>query len=237
MERLEKELQVDRRSIGEDRTMALERRDLHEMLRETQLQAESLEVLVKERESTITAITTTESELRSQLKRLRDERATQREKGVQAHEELDSLERKFRRAREGWEAEKKALSKGVRFPNMSVSEIRGSETLIREGEERERRHTKELRGLAMQIEWLRARCRREEGLRADAAYAKRFMLLQVELFGAWYVIYIPLLTIWGKLGANYLVAMRRICNSYSRLVSRQTRRSMRNALRYEAWRL
>ena len=46
---------------------------------------------------------------------------------------------------------------------------------------------KELRGLVMQIEWLRAKCRREESLRADAAYAKRFMMLQIDLFGAWSV--------------------------------------------------
>jgi chromosome segregation ATPase len=188
IDRLEKELKIERRNVGEDRTMALERRDLHDMLRETQIQAEELEVVVKDRESTITKITAVESELRSQLKRVRDERSIQRERAVKAVQQLDELEIKFRRSKEAWETERKSLTRGVRFSNMSVSDLRANETLIRAGEEREKIHVKELRGLAMQIEWLRARCRREESLRADAAYAKRFMMLQIDLFGAWLVL-------------------------------------------------
>jgi len=189
IDRLEKELKAERQNAGEDRTMALERRDLHDMLRETQIQAEELELVVKERESTIAKITAVESELRLQLKRVRDERSTQRERAVKAVQQLDELEAKFRRSKEAWEVERRSLTRGVRFPNMSVSDLRANETLIREGEEREKIHTKELKGLAMQIEWLRARCRREESLRADAAYAKRFMMLQIDLFGAWLVFF------------------------------------------------
>jgi Pericentrin-AKAP-450 domain of centrosomal targeting protein len=39
----------------------------------------------------------------------------------------------------------------------------------------------------MQIEWMRARCHREENFRAAAAYAKKYMALQIALFEAWYV--------------------------------------------------
>jgi chromosome segregation ATPase len=187
IDRLEKELKTERQNAGDDRTMALERRDLHDMLRETQIQVEELELVVKDQESGITRLTAVESELRSQLKRVRDERSTQRERAVKAAQQLDELETKFKRSKDAWELEKRSLTRGVRFPNMSVSDLRANETLIREGEEREKIHVKELRGLAMQIEWLRARCRREESLRADAAYAKRFMMLQIDLFGAWSV--------------------------------------------------
>jgi chromosome segregation ATPase len=187
IERLENALQAERQNSGEDRTMALERRDLHEMLRETQLQAESLELVVKDRETTIAAISAAESELRAHLKRVRDERALHRSKAASAHEQLDDLERKFCKAKEAWEAERKTLSRGVRFPNMSLSVNDESEivTLRSEAEEREKRHNKEMRGLCMQIEWLRARYRREEGFRAAAGYAKRYMGLQIELFEAW----------------------------------------------------
>jgi chromosome segregation ATPase len=190
IDRLEKALQAERLNSGEDRTMALERRDLHEMLLETQLQAESLEVVVKERESTIAAITATESDLRAQLKRVRDDRALQRSRAAAAQEELGDLERKFRRAQEAWEADKKALTRGVRFPNVSLSmnDESAIQALRLDAEEREKRHMKELRGLAMQVEWLRARCKREEGLRAAAAYVKRYMGLQIDLYQAWYVL-------------------------------------------------
>jgi chromosome segregation ATPase len=189
VDRLEKALQAERQNSGEDRTMMLERRDLHEMLRDTQLQAEVLEVAVQERENAIAAITATESELRSQLKRVRDERALQRSKAASTQEQLESLERKFRRAKENWETERKNLTRGVRFPNMSLSVNDDSEiaTLRHDLEEREKIHVKELRGMSMQIEWLRARCHREENFRAAAAYAKKYMALQIALFEAWYV--------------------------------------------------
>jgi chromosome segregation ATPase len=190
IDRLEKALQAERLSSGEDRTMALERRDLHEMLRETQVQAETLEFIVKERESTIAAITATESELRSHLKRVRDERMTYRSQAGTAYEQLHKLETQFRESRQTWEAEKKTLSQGVRFANMSLSVNDGSEIIFlrHEVEEREKRHVKELRGLSMQIDWMRARCKREEMFRASAAYAKRYMGLQIDMFEAWYVV-------------------------------------------------
>jgi chromosome segregation ATPase len=166
----------------------LERRDLHEMLRDTQLQAEVLEVAVQERENAIAAITATESDLRCQLKRVRDERALQRSKAASAQEQLETLERKFRKAKENWETERKNLTRGVRFPNMSLSVNDDSEiaTLRHDLGEKEKRHMKELRGMSMQIEWLRARCHREENFRAAAAYAKKYMGLQIALFEAWY---------------------------------------------------
>jgi chromosome segregation ATPase len=189
IERLETALQTERQNSGEDRTMALERRDLHEMLRETQLQAESLELVVKDRESHIAAITAAETKLRAQVKRVRDERALHRSKAVSAHEQLEDLELRFRRAKENWEAEKKNLTKGVRFPNMSLSYNDESEIMALRAkvEEREKIHIKEIRGMCMQIEWLRARVKREVDFRAAAGYAKRFMGMQIELFEAWYV--------------------------------------------------
>ena len=99
---------------------------------------------------------------------------------------LEALERDFEMAEGEWEREKEGLTRGVRFADMSVSKVGDGEG---EGEKRLKR---EVRGLAMQVEWLRARCKREEGLRGDAAWAKRFMLLQVELFGAWYVSLLPI---------------------------------------------
>jgi chromosome segregation ATPase len=189
IDRLEKALQAERLNSGEDRTMALERRDLHEMLRETQLQAESLEIVVQERENTIAAITAAEAELRSQLKRVRDERSLHRSKATSAQEQLQNLERKYRKAKECWEAEKKNLTRGVRFVNTSLSVNDESEVLAlrKEVEEREHKHVKEMRGMTLMIEWLRAKCKREEDFRAVAAHGKAYMQLRIDLFEAWYV--------------------------------------------------
>ncbi len=189
IDRLEKALQAERLNSGEDRTMALERRDLHEMLRETQLQAESLEIAVQERENLIAAITAAEAELRSQLKRVRDERSLHRSKATSAQEQLQKLEARYRKAKENWEVEKKNLTRGVRFVNTSVSVNDESEVLAlrKEVEEREHRHVKDMRGMTLMIEWLRARLKREEDFRAVAAHGKAYMQLRIDLFEAWYV--------------------------------------------------
>ena len=191
IDRLEKALQAERLNSGEDRTMALERRDLHDMLRETQLQAESLEIAVQERENTIAAITAAEAELRSQLKRVRDERSLHRSKATSVQEQLQKLETRYRKAKENWEVEKKNLTRGVRFVNTSVSVNDESEVLAlrKEVEEREHRHVKEMRGMTLMIEWLRARLKREEDFRAVAAHGKAYMQLRIDLFEAWYVAY------------------------------------------------
>jgi chromosome segregation ATPase len=193
IDRLEKALQVERLNSGEDRTMALERRDLHEMLRETQLQAESLEIVIQERENKIVAITAAEAELRAQLKRVRNERSLHRSKAISAHEQLQDLERRYRKTRESWEAEKKNLTRGVRFVNTSLSVNDESEMLAlrKEAEEREHHHAKEMRGMALMIEWLRAKCKREEDFRAVAAHGKKYMQLRIDLFEAWYVVSPP----------------------------------------------
>ncbi|KAH8791524.1 Pericentrin-AKAP-450 domain of centrosomal targeting protein-domain-containing protein [Hyaloscypha finlandica] len=186
IDRLEKALQAERLNSGEDRTMALERRDLHEMLRETQLQAESLEIVIQERENTIAAITAAEAELRAQLKRVRNERSLHRSKATSAHEQLQDLERRYRKTRESWEAEKKNLTRGVRFVNTSLSVNDESEILAlrKEAEEREHHHAKEMRGMTLMIEWLRAKCKREEDFRAVAAHGKKYMQLRIDLFEA-----------------------------------------------------
>jgi len=187
IDRLEKALKAERQNSGEDRTMALERRDLHEMLRETQVQVETLEVVIKEREAHIDEVSAIEAQLRAQLKRVRDERSLHRAKAASAQEELQKWERKFREAQMAWHAEKQTLTRGVRFVNTSMSTDNGAEleALKKTLEEREHQHVKEIRGVSMQIEWYRARLRREETFRACAAYAKTYMALQIDLYQAW----------------------------------------------------
>jgi hypothetical protein len=61
--------------------------------------------------------------------------------------------------------------------------------LRKEVEEREHNHVKEMRGMTLMIEWLRAKCKREEDFRAVAAHGKAYMQLRIDLFEAWYVKY------------------------------------------------
>ncbi|QSZ31995.1 hypothetical protein DSL72_001564 [Monilinia vaccinii-corymbosi] len=203
IDRLQKALMSERANSGEGHTIALERRDLHEMLQETQIQRESLELLIKERENAIQTVSAKEVELRSSLRRVRDERNRERARALSTKEQLELLEEEYVKSKEDyirakseWEAEKRTLSRGVRFPNMSISytedefqalkkeKEEGEKRLSKEIEKREERHGKELRGLCMQIEWMKARCAREESKRAELAYAKRYLTAKINMYDA-----------------------------------------------------
>lgn len=204
IDRLQKALMAERANSGEGHTIALERRDLHEMLQETQIQRESLELLIKERENAIQTVSAKEVELRSSLRRVREERNRERARALSTKEQLELLEEEYVKSKEDyirakseWEAEKRALSRGVRFPNMSISytenefqalkkeKEEGEKRFFKEIEKREDRHGKELKGLCMQIEWMKARCAREESKRADLAYAKKYLAAKINMYDAW----------------------------------------------------
>ncbi|CAG8972868.1 hypothetical protein HYALB_00001288 [Hymenoscyphus albidus] len=223
IDRLEKALQAERANSTGGRTMALERQDLHEMLRETQVQAESLELQVEEREKTIAAISAVEAELRLHLKRVRDERSQHKFKAAAAQANLESLERQLQESQQNWDIEKKSLTKsiksgsakkeleklqrrfeeaqrmwddekaaltrGVRFVNTSVSTVNNHsdediEALKKEFAAKEHVHVKEMRGMALQVQWLKAQAARETAFRVQAAYAKRYMGLQIDMYQA-----------------------------------------------------
>ncbi|KAA8566334.1 hypothetical protein EYC84_008919 [Monilinia fructicola] len=203
IDRLQKALMAERANSGEGHTIALERRDLHEMLQETQIQRESLELLIKERENAIQTVSAKEVELRSSLRRVREERNRERARALSTKEQLELLEEEYVKSKEDyirakseWEAEKRALSRGVRFPNMSISytenefqalkkeKEEGEKRFFKEIEKREDRHGKELKGLCMQIEWMKARCAREESKRADLAYAKKYLAAKINMYDA-----------------------------------------------------
>jgi len=72
------------------------------------------------------------------------------------------------------------MASRVRFANTSISELHATDS-----QELAKRHTGELKGLAKQIQWLRAKCEREEGFRSGLVYEKKFLLMQIEMFETW----------------------------------------------------
>ena len=185
---LEQDLRKHRQSATAGDTIAEERADLHDMLKDVKLQAEDLQVQIDARETSLAAATAKEKELRTQLRHAREERNIQTQKASALSAELSNLQNRYERAvnnlsrqQRSWEDERKAMVSRVRFPNMSVSSLQADENI----DKLERRHASELKGLAKQIQWLRAKCQRVEGFRAGLVYEKKFMMLQIEMFEAW----------------------------------------------------
>jgi hypothetical protein len=103
------------------------------------------------------------------------------------------LETTFKTKEEVWEAERQKLTSGVRFVNTSVSTVNNEhdcDTLKKQFKEKEYIHVREMRGMQLQVEWLRAKCQREEGLRGQCAAAKKYIGRQIENYSKWYVVYI-----------------------------------------------
>lgn len=187
---LEKDIRVNRQATTADATIAEERKDLHEMLKDAKLTAEDLQVQISSRESQLTSASNREKDLRAQLKRVREERTIQTQRSTALSTELENVQSRYERAidnlsrqQHDWEAERKAMASRVRFANTSVSSLHASDS--QSLELMRKKHSGELKGLVKQIQWLRAKCAREEGFRSGLVYEKKFLLMQIEMFEAW----------------------------------------------------
>ncbi|KAK7976431.1 hypothetical protein PG989_014894 [Apiospora arundinis] len=71
----------------------------------------------------------------------------------------------------------------IRFEDgvLNVVDQRDHEAVIRAADEAARRHEKEIRGLALQMQFMHARWERESRLRTDAAFAKKYLELRLSL--------------------------------------------------------
>ena len=194
---LEQSLHDNRLSSTGDKTMADERKDLHEMLKDAKLEAEDLRLQITDRQLQVEATSSREKDLRTQLKRVREERILYFKKTTALNTELETVQAQFdgaldkiARQQHDWDGERKAIMSRVRFANTSVSSIdpKVMSTKVKQTElivqEKDKIHQRELTGLAKQIQWMRARFLREEGFRRGLAYEKRFLLMQIEMFNA-----------------------------------------------------
>ena len=192
---LEKDPRTSRPRVTEDDTIAEERRDLHELLKDAKLEAEDLQNAIGSKDSALSALASREKELRANLKRMREERSMHEQKSIALASELDRIQHRhekavdqFSRRQLEWDQERRAMVSRVRFPNTSFSELHGSgKAMDQESKEVATQHMSELRGLAKQIQWLKARCQREKDFRAGLVYEKNFLLMRIGMFEAWYV--------------------------------------------------
>ena len=187
---LEKELHAHRQATTADNTIVEERKDLHEMLKDAKLTAEDLQVQITAREAQLTASASREKDLRAQIKRIREEREGFAQTATALSTELENLQTRYERAvnklsyqQRKWEEERKALTSHVRFANTSMSTVHADDT---QHHELISQHATELRGLAKQIHWLRAKCEREESFRWGLVFEKKYMQKQIRMFELWY---------------------------------------------------
>ena len=139
-----------------------DQKDLHELLKSSTLEAEALALKVSERDARL-------NELKTQVRRIREERALCLQKADVATKDLQALQKRYDEALE------------------KVSNGKSSNKT---------RHEKEIRGLGKEIVWLRARLHREEKFRRDLAWSKGLMELGERVRVAWLVL--PLLPLFSS---------------------------------------
>ncbi|KAH7157188.1 hypothetical protein EDB81DRAFT_867940 [Dactylonectria macrodidyma] len=147
---------------------------------------ENLEHDVRQQQELIDSLAASEAPLRRKLERARSERAAFRLSAEKLQKDLErarasaakaTASAKDKDARSASPAQRQALA------SLDTAD-HALETVIRAAEGAEERHKKELRGMVMQMEWMQARWQREASLRSDAAYAKKFVQLQLDIANA-----------------------------------------------------
>ena len=151
------ETKAKNRNLQREAAREEDRKDIHELLKSSTLEAESLALKLSERDAFVT-------ELRAQLRRLREQRASALKKADAVMQELEALQDRYDQAMDDM---------------MTKTERKG-------------RHDKEIRGLGREIIWLRARLKREERFRRDLAWSKGLMELGEQVRAAGYVFFLML---------------------------------------------
>lgn len=155
-----------------------ERRDLHAMLRKTQVEADALERKLREQTAALEAAAASETSLRRKLDRARNERAAFKASA-------EKLGRDLRALRAAGVVADADHDRPLVHQTHSGAD---TDAIVRAAEAADQRHARQVRGLDMQVECFKNLWHREQRLREDAAYAKRFLQLQLEVAHAWYVL-------------------------------------------------
>lgn len=202
---LEKDIQANHLNTNSDFTMASERKDLHEMLKDAKLTAESLQVELTSKETALAVSSARENELRAHLNRVREERSIQINKSAVISNELENLQSRYEQlvdkmSRQGRNRDDEHIrnscarntSTSLNLSNFHVcdtaEERRRMEQYV---QDKEKKHISELNGLSTQIQWLRARCSREQTFREILAQNKQYLLNHLEIHNAWFVLPSP----------------------------------------------
>ena len=180
---LEKELRTLRLANIEDKAMAVERQDLHDMVKSAKLDAENLQHQLSNHQSRLDAASDREKNLRDQLQRIRTDRIQEQDKVSALSREMECLQDRYDDKVEELRVQRLSL-----LGDEQARLARKTQQARNDVEAQDKRHCAEVKGLARQIEWLRAKCQRERGFRESLVYEKTFLSMQIDMFRAWFVI-------------------------------------------------
>ncbi|KAK9362960.1 hypothetical protein V1504DRAFT_446986 [Lipomyces starkeyi] len=139
-----------------------------------QLKASQIELETFKEQATIL-----QNDLHAAIKKLEHERDDILDKHHATQKELEANKNSFKMKLETLSSRNSKKDQALQALVHSQNQVL---TLERELSKLGKQHKGELKGLAMQIQYLRAKGDRERGFRADSAFLKKFFLLQISSF-------------------------------------------------------
>lgn len=163
--------------------------ELRKSLRDARSELENVQAEAQEKDDQLQLLVRKEKDLRKRLQRSRADDTIQLDFQTQladAEAELEALQQRLQeRERALQHSQKRETELKTRMRSLQNSIDNNPAVDQRQVEAREKRHEGELKGLAKQISFLRARCEREEGFRKGLVWTKRWFLMQVEMYNRW----------------------------------------------------
>ncbi|RPB25465.1 hypothetical protein L211DRAFT_836189 [Terfezia boudieri ATCC MYA-4762] len=191
--KINKHLRSSEATRSVQQQVAEERAELHQHLKQATLEIEQLQTEVESRNEEIRSHLKRQRELESQLRGVkRDKDRIDADVQMTANE-LRKIQGKYVKAKEkmgqmqlAWDNERKVVKDRIRAGVIGGVGARDGEveTLEKAIQESETRHLGELRGLARQIRYLKAKVEREKGFRMDLSFVKSFFLMQINLYSS-----------------------------------------------------
>ena len=188
---LETDLRSTRATKSADRATTVERKELHKLLKSAKLNAEDLQLQLKESNTQLGAALAREHDMRSQLQKVRSDYRLKQKQVSALSKELDGLQRRFEGKIEEMAAKQNEFDDECRKLHSkarksdAAANTEAAKKVELEVSLMEARHAAELRELSKKIQRLRTRCKREEGLREGLAFGKRYLQLQIEMYQSW----------------------------------------------------
>jgi chromosome segregation ATPase len=160
--------------------------ELRKALRDAKAELDNVQAEAQEKDDQLQLLARKEKDLRTRLQRSRADDTIQLDYQTQladADAELEVLQQRLQeRERALQHSQKRETELKTRMRGLQSSVDNNPPAL---DPAREKRHEGELKGLAKQISFLRARCEREEGFRKGLVWTKRWFLMQVEMYNQW----------------------------------------------------
>ena len=204
----ELEMQMNQRNSSSS-SHARREGELRTSLRNAKLELESLQIELEKKDARLQSATRKEQQLRKRLAEAREAEALQAHREDtqsqldQAQLDVQTLQRHLHERDTRLQVFFKREQEARKRLRSLQTTAEGDRTLddrqwSKQLASAAKKHQGELKGLVKQIQFLQAKCSREEAFRGDLVFTKQWFLMQVKMYDQWFVVPTPMRFVWSN---------------------------------------